>query len=101
MSCRKATSASFFDQRVLAPDAVLVRELDGESVLLHLDRESYFGLDDVGTRMWQVLTTAASVEAAYQALLAEYNVDPDLLRRDLADLVQQLVEQGLLEVAGG
>lgn len=86
-----------FDQAVHIPETVLVRVLDEESVLLNLDSETYFGLDAVGTRMWTLLTTAPSIQAAYETLLTEYDVAPDVLRYDLQALLQQLLEQGLLE----
>ena len=38
----------------ISPEA-LFQELDGETVLLNLQSERYYGLDDVGTRMWQLL----------------------------------------------
>jgi hypothetical protein len=87
--------------RVTVPENVLVQELDGEAVLLDLKSETYFGLDDVGIRMWQVLTTSASIQNAYEALLDEYDVTPEQLLQDLNELVTRLVEQGLLEVVDG
>lgn len=93
--------STIFSQRVSVPDDVLVRELDGESVLLNLESETYYGLDELGTRVWAHLTRAASIEAAYQALLAEYDVDGQRLRRDLEDLVSELVAHGLLELRDG
>jgi hypothetical protein len=89
-----------FGMRVSVPPDVLIQELEGESVLLNLESERYFGLDDVGTRMWAVLSKSESLQGAYEALLAEYEVDPDLLRRDLLALVERLVENGLVEVGG-
>jgi hypothetical protein len=82
------------------PADVLVQQLQGESVLLNLRTGRYFGLDQVGTRMWTVLTTAESLQAAYDALLAEYEVDGHRLDQDLRTLVEKLVEHGLLEVRG-
>jgi len=84
--------------RVTAPEGVLVRELGGESVLLNLDSESYFGLDEVGTRMWAALTSKPSIEAAFEELLAEYEVEPGQLREDLASFVDKLAEAGLIDV---
>jgi hypothetical protein len=48
--------------RVTVPEGVLVRELEGESVMLNLNSEFYFGLDEVGTRMWAVLTNANEIK---------------------------------------
>ena len=80
----------------VSPD-VLMNVVDGQSVLLDLKAGRYFGLDEVGTRMWQVLTASQSVEAAYTVLLAEYDVEPGRLREDLLALAEKLIENGLLE----
>ncbi len=84
--------------RVTVPAHVMVREVQGESVLLNLNSERYFGLDEVGTRMWAALAASASVQAAYEALLGEYDVEAELLRNNLQELIAKLVENGLLEV---
>jgi hypothetical protein len=89
---------SFVD-RVVVPAHVLVRFLDKEAVLLNIETERYFGLDETGTRMWQLVTAAPKIELAYQQLLEEYDVQPELLRENLTDLLARLVENGLLQVA--
>jgi len=88
-----------FEDRVKLPDDVLISSLQEESVILNLDTERYFGLDDVGTRMLSVLTTSASIEEAYNLLREEYEVDDDVLKQDLLALVDQLVDQGLIEIS--
>jgi hypothetical protein len=86
-----------FADRVVVPTHVLVRNLDGETVLLNLETERYFGLDKTGTRMWESVTRAPHVEAAYQALLSEFEVEPETLRNHLIQLLDQLIENGLLQ----
>lgn len=90
-----------FSKRVVVPDTVIIRRLDDESVILDLATESYFGLDDVGATMWATVVAADSIEAACAVLLNEYEVEPEQLRADLADFLEQLVEKGLLELRGG
>jgi hypothetical protein len=87
-----------FEDRASVPSQVLVRFLEGESVLLNLKTERYFGLDNTGTRIWKAVTVAPDIKTAYEELLREYDVDPELLRSDLAELLGQLLENGLLEV---
>jgi hypothetical protein len=87
-----------FADRVSAPSNVLVRILDQESVLLNLNTERYFGLDAVGTRMWQLVTSAPSVESAYAQLMDEFDVNPQILRSNLSDLLDHLNENGLIHV---
>ena len=86
----------FLLQHVYVPDDVLMRELDGESVILDLASEKYFGLDDIGTRMWQILEDSDTVQEAYDILLQEYDVDSQQLLKDLQELVEQLVNSNLL-----
>jgi hypothetical protein len=87
-----------FADRAAAPAHVLVRVLDRESVLLDLETERYFGLDEIGTRMWQLATGSENLDAAYQELLEEFDVEPDLLRSNFTELVSRLVDNGLLQV---
>jgi hypothetical protein len=74
---RTMTTPSF-DRSVRAPEHVLVRELGGESLLLNLESETYFGLDDVGTRMWTLLVERPSIQHALEALQREYGVEEDV-----------------------
>ncbi len=87
-----------FGDRATVPPHVLVRFLEQESVLLNLETEQYFGLDKTGTRMWQLVTAAPSIDAAYRELLAEFDAEPELLRSDLTELLGRLVDHGLLQV---
>jgi hypothetical protein len=87
-----------FSDRVVVPSYVLVRHLDGESVLLNLETEKYFGLDGTGTRIWEIATHSPTIEAAYGKLSEEFEVEPDVLRSHLSELLGQLVDNGLLKV---
>jgi hypothetical protein len=87
------------NQKISVPEDVLVQVLDGESVLLNLQNEQYYGLDDIGTRMWEVLAESQSIEEAYRVLLAEYQVEPQQLQQDLQVLLEKLVEHGLVELS--
>lgn len=87
-----------FSLRVSVPQNVLVRFLDRESVFLNLQTERYFGLDETGTRMWQLVTASPTIETAYQELLAEFDVEPESLRVDLTELLRRLVDNGLLDI---
>jgi hypothetical protein len=85
-------------QRISVLPDVLIQELQGESVLLNVNSGRYFGLDEVGTRMWAVLTSSESIEQACETLLAEYDVEGEKLRQDVMELIAKLVEHGLVEV---
>jgi Coenzyme PQQ synthesis protein D (PqqD) len=81
----------------IAPD-VLIQELGSELVLLNLASEAYFGLDDVGNAMWSALKETGSVQSAYDRLLEQYDVDPEVLKQDLLNLIEQFVEHDLVKI---
>ena len=87
-----------FTDRVKMPEEILISGVQGESVILNLNSERYLGLDEVGTRMFSVLTESNSIQAAYETLLEEYDVEGEVLRRDLISIIEQLVEQGVAEI---
>ena len=78
---------------------VVSRGVRDETVLLNLESEEYFGLDPVGTRMWQVIEETGDPEEVIRRLLGEYDVEESVLRRDLADLIERLEKAGLLTPA--
>jgi hypothetical protein len=88
-----------FSARIRVPDQVLISNQQSESVMLNLQSERYFGLDEVGTRIFNLLTTSASIQAAYELLLAEYDVDSEVLRQDLIEVIEKLSAQGLVEIS--
>ena len=78
------------------PEHVLARRTGDEMVLLNLDNEQYYGLDEVGTRFWDLVAAGGSFGSAITTLLEEYEVERDVLERDLTALVGELSENGLV-----
>jgi hypothetical protein len=90
-----------FAARVSRPDHVLVREIEGELILLNLNNACYYGLDEVGTHMWTHLITSDSVQAAFEALSAGYAAEPAEIRKELEELLAKLCNNDLIEVHVG
>lgn len=86
----------FTSRGVTLSTEVLIQDFGGEAVLLDLASESYFGLDQVGTRIWQLLGEHGDLEQAARAFLDEYDVDETRFMKDLTDFVAELSEAGLL-----
>ena len=92
-----ASRNSRYSQPVRPGEDVLFQELDGEAVLLDMTSEQYFGLNEVGTRIWQLIDTHHDLNAVFQAMSEEYAVEPEQLRRDLDGFVEELSTAGLLQ----
>ena len=84
--------------KISVSEEVMFRELSGEAVLLDQESGKYYGLDEVGTRMWSLLAEHGQVDPAYRVLLDEYDVTGEQLREDLLNLVDELASYGLLTV---
>ncbi|MGB5505541.1 MAG: PqqD family protein [Sulfurovum sp.] len=86
------------DQKVTFAETVFAQEVDGEMVLLDMESENYFGLDEVGTAIWQAMQEEATLQEVLEVLLDQYDVEAEVLERDLSDFVGKLLESGLVEV---
>ena len=75
---------------------VVFQEVAGECVLLDLRTEEYFGLDEVGTMIWQSLADGQSVDIIIPRLLETYEVDEATLRGDVDSLLNELQSSGLI-----
>ncbi len=82
--------------RYRIPPDILFHELSGEAVLLNLDSGQYYSLDEIGTRMWVLITEYGQIEPVIAALLQEYDVTEQQLRADLDKLLSEFTVQGLL-----
>ena len=67
-------------------------------MLLDLESENYFGLDEVGTRIWQLIKQTSDLQAIYNTLLEEYEVDEQRLQSDLDVLLGEIAGLGLVTV---
>ena len=73
-------------------------EIGGEAVILHLGSGTYYGLDEVGNRIWDMIQEPRSVEEVRAAISEEYEVDPDRCEEDIILLLRQLADERLIEV---
>ena len=89
------------DDQVQCSGEVLVQEVGGEAVLLDLASERYFGLDPVGTRIWQLLADAPALAQVHATLCGEFDAPPERIGEDLRALVGQLSDAGLVQVSPG
>jgi hypothetical protein len=86
------------ESRVVAgPDQVSV-DLNEESVILHAPSGAYYGLDEVGQRIWQLLQTPTDAGAIHEVILSEFEVEADECARDLLAFLSDLEREGLIGV---
>jgi len=75
-------------------------DLVGEAVILNLKSGVYFGLDPVGARIWNLIKDPKTVGAVIEAILQEYDVDPERCETDVIALLEELANRALLDIKG-
>lgn len=83
---------------VVAASEQVSTRLDDETVLLELKQGTYYGLNAVGTVIWEMIQQPQSVESLYSAVLNQYNVEPEICKRDVLRLIEEMEAAGLLEI---
>ena len=88
-------------RRIRTNESVVSAELDSEAVLLNVETGIYFGLDELGSRVWSLIEGGCQEDEIVDALLHEYEVQPAQLRTDVDAFVAHLIEKGLVEAEPG
>jgi hypothetical protein len=86
------------DSIVVASNDQVSSDLAGEVVMLSLKNGTYYGLDEVGARIWDLIQQPQSVGAVRDIILDEYAVEPERCERDMLALLSDLEDAGLIEV---
>ena len=76
----------------------LFSEIDGEVVMLSVENSEYYGMDAVGSRIWQLLENERSYDNLIKTLLEEYEVTEEQCRTDSLAFLEQLFEKKLVEI---
>ncbi len=83
---------------VVAAKEQVSSDLGGEVAILNLDAGMYYGLDDVGARIWDLVQEPRLVSEIQAAIKEEYDVEPACAERDVLALLQGLAEENLIEI---
>ena len=85
--------------KVYIPTQVMARTVGDETVILDLASGTYFGLDPVGARIWQLMADGQTLAAICDTLLDEYEVTRETLEGDILRLTAELSAKGLVSLA--
>jgi hypothetical protein len=86
------------DSLVQRNPKLIANQMDGEIVMMSIDNGEYYGLDEVGSRIWELLESQVLVSSLIDSLMVEFNVSKEECERDIVDFLSELFEKGLLLV---
>ena len=81
---------------VARQDGLIEAEVDSEIVALNIERGTCYGLNRVGSRIWNLLARPTRVDDLCAVLIGEYKVDAAVCERQLIDLLESLRAEGLI-----
>ncbi|RQW10685.1 lasso peptide biosynthesis PqqD family chaperone [Paenibacillus rhizophilus] len=92
--------------KILSIDTVLVQcegnivsDMDGEKVMLSVQKGKYFNLGQVGGDIWSAISTPRSVKEIIESLQQIYEIDADICEQDVIPFLQHLLKEDLIRVA--
>ena len=85
------------ESKIIKNENTLVQELDCEAVLLNLDNNQYYRLDENSLRMFKVMIISKDLNEAQKILSAEFDVPNEKLRHDLIEFAEDLEKSGLVQ----
>lgn len=74
-------------------------EVDGELVMMSIEKGNYYGLAGIGSRIWQLIASPIKVSALCDKLVEEYDAEKSVCEADALEFLGELAEQGLIEVS--
>jgi hypothetical protein len=91
------TSQFSRDSVVVARDGNISCDLAGEAAIVDFKSGLYYGLDEVAASVWKLIAAPRTINEICAALVAEYEVEPDICERDVVALLNALSDRGLVE----
>lgn len=86
------------DAIIMAVPKLLASQVCEETVILEPETGTYYSLNSVGSRIWELIQEPQSIREIKETILAEYEVEPQQCVREILALIEQLAAAGLIEV---
>jgi len=77
---------------------IIASKIDNETVMMDIDFEKYYGLEEVGTRVWELLETQTSFDQLCEKLVCEFDVSIEQCKTDVIPFILDLIEQKMLSI---
>ena len=86
------------DSLIVQDSEPISAEVDGEVVMLSERASAYFGLDHIGSEIWHLIKQPRRVGELCEALAQRYEVEPEILNRDMVAFLEQLLARNLIRI---
>jgi len=94
----QTTGALALESRLVRMPELVACDMDGELVMMSIERGEYYGVGGVGTRVWQLLEEPVSLGRIVHTVMQEFEVDEAACRQDMFSFADQLLSLGLVRL---
>lgn len=81
-------------------EEIVDSDIDGETVMMSIENGKYYGLDTIGSRIWELIEKPIKVSNLIDTLLDRFDVDRETCEKDVLKFLNELKEDKILAVNG-
>ena len=81
---------------IIKNKSVLENEIDGEKIMLNMDKGEYYGMDKIASRIWELLNEEIEIEKLIQKLLEEFEIDYETCKNDVLEFLDGMLKKNLI-----
>tara|TARA_B100000029_G_C16874648_1_gene704360 strand:- start:14 stop:373 length:360 start_codon:yes stop_codon:yes gene_type:complete len=86
---------------IRASEDVVVSQLDDELVMMSIEKGQYYGLDDIGSRVWELINEPRSISSICDVLVSEFDVVRTECEHDMVEWLSELAGENLIQIVDG
>ncbi|NJD90496.1 MAG: lasso peptide biosynthesis PqqD family chaperone [Geobacter sp.] len=81
-------------------DDIVASDIEDEKVMMSIEKGEYFGLEPIGSRIWEMMATPVKVSAIIDAMLNQYDIDRQTCENDVLKFLSELNDAGIIRING-
>ena len=86
------------NSKIRRDNELIFSEMDGETVMMSVERGEYYGIDPIGSRIWGMLETPKTMSELCDTLLPDYDVTREQMEKDVLAFLKQMLEKGIIKI---
>ncbi len=86
------------DSMIVGETNIVFNEMDGETIMMSIENGEYYGLNSIGSRIWQLLQSTKTVSEICDAVLPDYDVTPEQCAQDVLNFLNRMAEKGVVKI---
>ena len=86
------------DSKIVRDNEIIFSEMDGETVMMSIEKGEYYGINPIGSRIWGLLDSPKKVSELCDTLLPDYDVTPEQCAQDVLSFLNRMAEKGIIKI---